>query len=181
MQVPMQITFRDIPPSDAIEVAVREKAAKLEEFYPRILGCRVVVEAPHRHHHKGRLYHVRVALTVPGTELVVSHSQDDRHAHEDAYVAVRDAFDAMRKQLEGYAGRQRGEVKTHEAGEMAGVVAELLPHRDHGRIETSDGRSIYFHRHSVQDQAFDRLEIGARVRFVETTGEEGPQASLVSM
>jgi len=49
-------------------------------------------------------------LTVPGAELVANHTQ-----HEDVYVAIRDAFDAMSRQLEDYARKQRGEVKTHAA------------------------------------------------------------------
>lgn len=179
MQIPLQVTFRDMPHSEAIELAVREKAAKLEEVYDRIMGCRVVVEAPHRHHHKGRIYHVRVDLTVPGGELVASRNQNDKHAHEDAYVALRDAFAAIRRQLENYARKQRGDVKVHEAPAETGVIAELEPHRDHGRIETPDGRSIYFHRNSVLNGDFEKLKVGAAVRFLEEVGDEGPQATTV--
>ena len=179
MRVPLQVTFRDLPHSDAIEAAIQEKAAKLEEVFDRIMGCRVMVEAPHRHHNKGRLYHVRIDLTVPGGELVASRSQDDNHAHEDAYVAVRDAFQAMRRQLKDHARKQRGEVKAHEVTEVGGVVSEVYPHRDHGRIETADGRSIYFHRNSLSNGNFDELAVGTAVRFVEEAGEEGPQASAV--
>lgn len=113
MQLPLQITFRDIPHSDAIEAAIQEKAAKLEQFYDRIMSCRVIIEAPHGHRHKGNLYHVRVELTVPDGELVVSRAPKEHKAHEDAYVAIRDAFDAARRQLQDYARKQRGEVKSH--------------------------------------------------------------------
>lgn len=179
MKVPLQVTFRDLPRSEAIETAIQEKAGKLEEVFDRIMGCRVMVEAPHRHHHKGRLYHVRIDLTVPGGELVASRSQDDNHAHEDAYIAVRDAFQAIRRQLENYARKQRGDVKAHEVAEVGGVISEVYPHRDHGRIETADGRSIYFHRNSLSNGNFDALEVGMAVHFVEEIGEEGPQASAV--
>lgn len=111
MQLPLQITFRNMHPSQAVESAVREKARKLERFYDRIVGCRVVVEAPHRQHHKGNLFHVRVDLTVPDDELVVSREAPNQHAHEDVYVALRDAFDALMRQLKEYARRRRGEVK----------------------------------------------------------------------
>jgi len=70
----------------------------------------VVVEMPQRHKHQGKLHSVRIDLTVPGAELVANHTQ-----HEDVYVAIRDAFDAMSRQLEDYARKQRGEVKTHAA------------------------------------------------------------------
>ena len=103
MQQSTRITFRDIPHSDAVEAAIREKAEKLHQYFDRIIACDVVVEAPHTHHNKGVLYHVRIDLTVPDEELVVSRSHDDKHAHEDVYVAIRDAFDAMRRQLKVYA------------------------------------------------------------------------------
>jgi ribosomal subunit interface protein len=100
--------MRDMEHSDAVEQRIREKADKLSRFYDRIMNCRVVVEMPQRHKHQGKLHSVRIDLTVPGAELVANHSQN-----EDVYVAIRDAFDAMTRQLEEYARKQRGEVKTH--------------------------------------------------------------------
>ncbi len=114
MKLPVQITFRNMSPSEALEANVREKAQKLERYYDGIMSCRVIVEAHHKHHHKGNLYHVRIDLTVPGQELVVSREPVEDHSHEDVYVAVRDAFDAARRQLEDYARRRRHQVKRHQ-------------------------------------------------------------------
>jgi ribosomal subunit interface protein len=108
MQVPLQVTLKDMPQSDAVESRIREKAEKLARFYDRIMSCRVVVETPQRHQHQGKLYSVRIDLTVPGAELVANRAQD-----EDVYVAIRDAFVAITRQLEDFARRQRGEVKSH--------------------------------------------------------------------
>jgi len=91
----LQITFRDVPPSAAVEEKIRARAAKLERFGKPITGCRVVIEAPHRHHHKGFGYNVRIDLTLPGQEIVVN-----REPQSDLYAAVRDAFDAATRQLE---------------------------------------------------------------------------------
>src|SRR3990170_3518334 len=110
MQLPLQVTLRDISPSEAIEAYIRERATKLDGFYDRIMSCRVAVEAPVRHHRKGGPFKVRIDLTVPGAELVVNRQADD-----DLYVAIRDAFDAARRKLEDYARRQRGAMKAHEA------------------------------------------------------------------
>jgi ribosome-associated translation inhibitor RaiA len=110
----MRITFRDVPFSSAVETTLREKAAWLEQF-GAIIACHVVVDAPHRHHHQGVLYHVRIDLTVPGTVLIVNRDPQEHHAHEDVYVAIRDAFDAARRQLEDYARRRRHETKSHES------------------------------------------------------------------
>jgi len=115
MQIPLQITFRDMEPSAAVETRIREKAAKLEQFYDHILSCRVTVEAPHAHQHQGKLYQVRIEVGVPDAQLVVSHEHHHKdQAHEDAYVAIRDAFDAIQRQLEDYARKRRGEVKQHQ-------------------------------------------------------------------
>ena len=178
MQLPVQISFRGMEPSDAVEAKIRERAAKLERFYDRIMGCRVVVESPHRRHHQGKLFHVRVDLTVPGGELAVTREPAEHHAHEDAFVAIRDAFDAVQRQLEDYARRQRGDLKTHE-GLPSGRVSKLFPDEGYGFIETLDGTEVYFHKHSVLDGVFDRLQVGSDVEFVEEQGEKGPQASTV--
>jgi ribosomal subunit interface protein len=181
MQIPLQITFRDMEPSDAVEVRIREKAGKLEQFYDQIMSCRVMVESPHGHHHQGTLYQVRIDLGVPDGELVVTHEHHHKdHAHEDVYVAIRDAFDAMKRQLEDYARKRRGKVKQHETP-AGGHVISLHPEEGYGKIETPDGRVIYFHRNSVLKNGFDRLEIGSEVRFAEETGERGPQASSVTL
>ena len=177
MQLTPEITFRGLEPTPALEAKVSERVERLERYHTRIMGCRVMIESHHRHHHKGKLYHVRIDLTVPGNELVVSRNPEENHAHEDAYVAIRDAFNAMERQLESFARRQRGEIKSHEELTDAGVVGEL--ELDHGRIETADGRSIYFHCNSVQSGGFEGLDVGSPVRFVEAAGDEGPQASLV--
>jgi ribosomal subunit interface protein len=111
MQVPLQITFRNLDSSPAVEAKIRERVEELEQFDDRIASCRVVVEVPNRHHLEGRLYHIRVDLKVPGREIVVKRDPPEHHAHEDIYVAVRDCFDAVRRQLEDHARRQRGDVK----------------------------------------------------------------------
>jgi len=181
MQTPLQITFRDVESSAAVEANIREKAAKLEQYYDRIMSCRVMVEAPHGHKHQGRLYRVRIDVGVPDGELVVSHEHHHRDsAHEDVYVAIRDAFDAMKRQLEDYARKQRGDVKQHVVPE-GGHVISLHPEEDYGKIETPEGRVLYFHRNSVLKDAFDKLEIGSEVRFSEEAGEQGPQASSVTL
>jgi len=108
MAIPLQITFRDMPHSDAVEQRIREKAVKLERFNGKILGCHVVVEMPQRHKHQGKLHSVHIDLAVPGRELAVNRVED-----EDVYVAIRDAFSAAQRQLESFVERQRGDVKTH--------------------------------------------------------------------
>lgn len=177
MQIPLQITFRDMEQSDAIEKAVREKAAKLEQF-TNIMSCRAVVQMINKHQHKGTMYQVSLDITVPGAEIVVSRDRGVDHSHEDVYVAIRDAFDAARRQLQDRHRKSHHKVKTHEVPPH-GRITELAADEGYGRIESSDGRSIYFHQNSVLNDEFTRLEVGSEVRFSEAQGDEGPQASSV--
>lgn len=179
MQLPLQITFKNMDHSPAVEARIREKAAKLERFFDRINRCEVVVEAPHRHHRKGKLYQVSIDITVPpGHELVVNREHRKDHAHEDVNVAIRDAFDAAARQLEDYARRLRGDVKEH-IPPLHGEVIRLFP--DHGFIETTYGQEVYFHRNSVVDDRFDSLEVGSEVRLAvaERESPKGAQATTV--
>jgi ribosome-associated translation inhibitor RaiA len=131
--IPIQVTFRGLSHSDAVENIVRERVAWLEHFYPGVVRCRVTVELPDRHQHDGRHFHVNVELTVPGgPPIVVSHEptlhgdlkdtagaahhkgMEAAGVHRYAGVAIHEAFDAARRHLEDFAREQRGAVKTHQ-------------------------------------------------------------------
>lgn len=94
--------------SDAVEAEVRQRAEKLEQFFDGITSCHAYIHAVQRSQQKGNVYEVRLEVRVPGTELAVSNRPGDRHAHHDVYVAVRDAFDAMERQLKRWKGQVRG-------------------------------------------------------------------------
>jgi len=175
----LQITFRNIDASPAVEAKIRERARELEQFFDRIVSCRVVIEAPNRRRH-GDLYHIRVDLKVPGNEIVVKRDPPEHHAHEDIYVAVRDCFDAVRRQLEDHVRRQRGDVKAHDVP-AHGRIGSLIAERDYGFINASDGTEVYFHRNAVANGVFEKLQVGDEVRFSlhSGEGEKGPQASAV--
>lgn len=175
----LQITFRNVDASPAVEAKIRERARELEQFFDRIVSCRVVIEAPNRRRH-GDLYHIRIDLKVPGDEIVVKRDPPEHHAHEDIYVAVRDSFDAVRRQLEDHVRRRRGDVKAHDVpshGRIGGLIAE----QDYGFINASDGTEVYFHRNAVANGGFEKLQVGDEVRFSlhSGEGEKGPQASAV--
>lgn len=180
MDVPLELSFRNMDPSDAVEANVRERVTKLERYFGRINSCRVVVEAPHRHHHKGKIYHVRIELGVPGPNILVSRDPGQHHAHEDVYVAIRDAFDAVQRRLEDHARKAAGKVKAHEVPSH-GQIASINGLQGYGIIALHDGQEVYFHRNSVVNDRFDLLNPGDEVRVViaEGEGEKGPQASTV--
>ena len=178
MTLPVRLTFHGFQPSEAVEARIRQRAEKLFRRHARITECRVVVEAPHRHHRHGKLYQLRIDLVVPGGELVINSAAHDKHAHEDVYVAIRDAFDAMDRKLEQFVSRRKNEIKAHEAP-AHGTIVRMFP--DYGFIEDSDGNEIYFHCNSVVEADYDNLQIGDPVRIVVAHGEsdKGPQASTV--
>jgi ribosomal subunit interface protein len=175
MQVPLQIAIRNVARSEALEAHIREKVAKLEEFHTHITSCRVSVEQMDKHHHQGRQFQVTVDVRVPGKEVVVN-----RDHHEDVYVALRDAFDSVKRQLEETVRLQRGAVKAHETAQH-GQIARLLREEGYGFIQTADGRELYFSRENVVHPGFDDLEAGTPVQFVEDAGAQGPQAKRVSV
>jgi ribosomal subunit interface protein len=180
MQIPLEVHFNNTDPSPAVEAAVRERVAKLEKFAADIVSCRVTIEAPHKHHKHGKLFHVSVDVRLPGGEVVANRDPSGHHAHEDVFVALRDAFDAVRRQLQDYVRKRRGSVKTHDVPPH-GVIAMLNKDADYGRISTPQGREIYFHRNSIVGADFERLKVGDEVRFSEEAGERGPQASSVQL
>lgn len=198
MILPVQVTFRNMPHSDAIEAMVREEAGQLDRYYNHIMSCRVMIEAPHRHRREGEQHHIRIDLTVPGGEIVVKRepslysrqkdvqeeeltkSAEVERSHKHLQVAIREAFSAARRRLQDYARRQRADVKSHE-GPPHGRVSRFYPDKGYGYIEAPDGREIYFHKNSVLGGDLKHVRVGAEVTFVEEPGDRGPQASSVRL
>jgi len=178
MDTPLEIAFHNTEPSQYLEDRIRERVDRMHRRFSRINSCRVVVEVPHRSQANAQAFHVRIESRVPGKELVVSRDPGRHKAHFDPYVMVRDAFDAMERQLEQHSQEVRGDVKSRSAP-MQGRV--LRTFREHGFIATTDGREIYFHRNAVVDARFENLEEGTPVELCLVHGESpaGPQATTV--
>jgi cold shock CspA family protein len=176
VQTPLQISVRNVEDSNAARTLVQKCVEKLEVFYGRITSCRVMIEVPQRFPAGTPIAHnVRVDIRVPGEEIVIR-----RQAHPELHTAIQEAFDAAGRRLQDYARRVRGDVK-QDTRMSRGTVTQLFPLEGYGFLQTDDGREVYFHRHSVLDEAFERLEVGSVVRFVEEAGDKGPQASTVAL
>lgn len=113
IDTPVQITFHGVDHSDAIENRIRQKITKLEQIAGHIVSCHVVVEVPHKHTHKGKLYNIKIDLTIPGHKIVVNRNSHLDHTHEDIYVAIRDSFNEAKRRLQDSMRRMQGNVKTH--------------------------------------------------------------------
>ncbi len=180
MQVPLEITFRDVVKTPDVEELIRKQTDKLHKFCQYMISCRVTIERPQKFQRAGNRYRVRLDIAVPpGKEIVVAKDPLDNEMHDDLRTVILEAFKAARRQLDKVVELQRKDVKRHE--EPVAFVTRIFPEANYGFLKTDDGRDIYFHRNSVADDDFDRLSIGTQVRFEESEGDEGPQASTVQI
>jgi len=179
MQVPLKISFDGIGHSDGIEFAIQSKIRQLERLCPSIIASRVLVGLSENRHLQGKLFRVRIDMTLPGYEIVVDRDPSEHRSHEDPYVALRDAFRAARRQLEDYVRINFRGKKRHHVAPPQGKVVRLLMEQDGGFLKTQDGREIYFNRNSVLNGGYEKIKLGDEVRYVEEMGEKGPQASSV--
>lgn len=181
MKVPLELAFRNLDSSNAVEQRVRERVSRLERYFKDITSCRVSIEAPHKSQYNTQHYEVHIDISVPGTEIVVSSDpKPSVNDHDDIYVAIRDAFDVAERRLKKHAGKLREQRKAEGRAEPPrGVIAKIFPDDGYGFLEAPDGREIYFHQNAVINQDFDELEIGLDVQYAEELGDKGPQASTV--
>ena len=179
MEVPVHVVLKKVPQASAVREEVIKAAGVLERFHPRVTACRVGVTNPDTRHRRGGHFDVHVVLQVPGHgDVVISRRAEDQPEREHLNVALRKAFAQARRRLQDTVRELRGDVKARAERDV-GKVSKLFGRNGYGIIETNDGREIYFHRNSVAEGKFRGLKIGAQVRFVETEGEKGPQASTV--
>lgn len=180
MNVPIEITYRDVAKSDGVERLIHQQVTKLEKFCKYISSCRIAIERPQQHHRTGNPYRVRIDITVPPShELVAIREPQDSDAHAQLRSVILSAFKAARRQVQELVERQRKEVKSRD--EPRALVVRLFQAEGWGFLKTPDGQEIYFHRNSVLHGDFDRLTIGTEVRFEPEEGEHGPQASSVQI
>ena len=179
METPAQIDFQGATLNEHIQQSVVAHIAALEKRFGRITACRIAVAAPSVHHRSSGQYQVTVHLALPdGREVNIDRTATEDERFADPAFAVNDAFKRARRRLQDQVRRMRGQVKVHEPQPLA-TVANIDRTGGFGFLETADGREVYFHRHSVLDDAFDKLDTGTRVAFVEEQGDKGPQASTV--
>lgn len=177
MQQLPQITIRDITHSEAVEEHLLEKIDKLNQFFDRIISCHVVVEQTQKHQTTGKLYHIRIRLSVPGKELMVNHNNNE---DTNLYISIRDAFKNMERQIKHYAQEMHGEMKWHSET-TEGEIVRLFDQDRFGFIRGfEDDTEFYFNADNVVSPQFEHLKVGTEVHFIEAMGDEGHQAHRVS-
>ena len=183
MKITPEITYRHLEKTTAIHNLVEEKIAKLEQFCDYMNSCRVVIEKDSDNPNSGSPYRVSIDITIPhGREIAVVENPDTGKQYTPLERVIRDAFEAARRQIVSISTEQQGKRKVHPEQEVSAVVEKLFSEEGYGFIrEASTGREIYFHRNSVVHDDFERLVVGAGVRYKETMGEMGPQATTVQL
>jgi cold shock CspA family protein/ribosome-associated translation inhibitor RaiA len=182
MKVPLEISFRGVDKTDDLERLIHEKSDKLEKICDTIISCRVAVERPQAHQQTGNPFRVRINLRLPpGKDLTVKRESSEGHLHDKLPVVISDAFDTAFRRLKKQMAKQQGQVKMHPEQEKIAFVVRLFNDEGYGFIKSIDGRELYFHRNSVLNDDFDRLEIGTGVRYVAEAGDEGPKASTIQI
>lgn len=176
--IPVQIHVRGLDKSPALEALIHEQVNKLGRFYTGIHSARVTVEKRRPHLCRGRPLQIRIVIQTTGHGSITAHEPGADDAHSDVHEAVCDAFKAMRRQLEDLARRQQGHIQ-HHAQRPHGHITDISPDRTFGRMVSSDGRTLYFHRNSLIGEDLDKLQQGTPVYYIEDIGDEGPQATSV--
>lgn len=180
--MPMEVSFRGVERTHAMERLISDQAEKLEQVCDHIISVRVSVEKPQEHQRSGNPYRVRIMARIPpGHELVAARDPSDRDLHDPLDKVVRDAFNALRRQIGQLNQKQKGDVKWHPEQETGALVSKLFKRDGYGFILTPEGREIYFHRNSVLHGDFDRLVIGVGVRYAEEMGDKGAQATSLEL
>lgn len=181
MQVTPEISYRDVSRSDWIDDYINRYVEKLDRLCDDIVACRIAIERVQHHKEKGNPYRVRVEVTLPKKKDLVA---DKRGAVGDPHVQlrpiIRQAFEAMEKQLKKHMEKRRGEVKNHH-DEPRAIVVRVFADNDYGFLKTPEGEEVYFHRNAVLHDDFERLTAGTEVRFEPEMGDDGLQASTVQI
>jgi cold shock CspA family protein/ribosome-associated translation inhibitor RaiA len=186
LQVPLEIAFHNIESSEWAEREIRERVAELERLYGRLNSCRVRIDQRAKDLTGTIPPVVHIELGIPGRkDLVVSHEPDHllrKYQHPDLHKAITEAFRIAERQLLDLKNEREDHSKgvTHESQQQfLGQVAEIEHEKDFGFLLTKEGSMLYFHRNSLLNADFDKLERGDQVHYVETVGDTGPVATKV--
>lgn len=188
MKVPLEVAYRNVEKTEALDNLVNEKVAKLERFCNYINSCHIAIEKIHDRPRHGSPYRVRIDITVPPShELVAESNPSEENQYVEIDAVIRDAFSKAERQVKELSRQQRESDQGKggaggAAQDTEALVIKLFPEQDYGFIKTLDGEAeIYFHRNSVIHSDFDRLAIGTGVRYSAIEDDQGIRATTVKI
>lgn len=123
MEHACQITFVGMEATEPIRVEIRAWLQRLAPLTNEVQSGHLLVEAIDVDR-KIRTYRVRMDLSMTGGAVVtVSNDHPSNAAHEDAFVAVRNAFRAARRQMEIHYNGRSPAARIAPAAPMAAALA----------------------------------------------------------
>jgi cold shock CspA family protein/ribosome-associated translation inhibitor RaiA len=183
MQRPLQITYKGLDRSDSLDALIAKRVDALELLFPRLIGCRVVVEVPHRSAESAKVpIAFSVEVDVPGHNTIVGKDEEERRETKgDQAVALTHAFNAVERQLEKITDQRSASVHGLGANGEAGMIMRLFREQGYGFVQVDNSPELYFTRMNVGGDEFDSLEDGMMVHVTRamTEGPMGPQASTI--
>lgn len=182
MEVPPEMAFRGVEPTDELKNMILDGIETLESVYPNLISCRSMVADDTPDQTSGKSYRVRLEVGIPGKSVVVDRQHSEADEPPTLEQTINEAFSVARKRLVKAKKLQRGETKVHELPPHGRVVRLLVDDTGvrYGFIENREGRQIYFHEEALVDLEYDDLEVGDEVRYAAAQGDEGLQASTVA-
>lgn len=182
MDVPPEIAFRGLDPTDDLKDLILEGIDDLEDVYPRLVSCRTMVADTTPDRNSSHNYRARLEIGIPGKTVVVAETPPPGGEPRAVDQTIKDAFKVGRKLLQKEKDRQRGAVKTHDLPPHGRIVRLLTDSTGvrYGFLESREGRQIYFQESALVDLSYDDLDVGTEVRYAAAEGRDGPQASTVA-
>lgn len=180
MRIPVEISFHGVSRSAAIEDMIKKDAAKLERVCDSMVSCRVGIKLDQKSKASNNLFKVTIEMRVPpGHNLVVTNSPEDKGDSSDLKAVLKTAFKTAQRRLKQLVEKRQGDTKHHHEQEVNGIITKIFADEGYGFLRTLEGEEIYFHRNSVINEQFERMEPGTGVSYTAETGDKGLQASSV--
>lgn len=180
--MPLEISFHGLESSESIEQIIQNDAAKLERVCDRLISCRVGVKLDQKSSNTSNPFKITIEMRVPpGHNLVVTNKSGVKEAADDLPAAIKNTFKSAHRRLKQLVEKQQGAKKSHPQQEITGIITKIFSAEGYGFLRTIDGEEVYFHRNSIVNDEFDRLEPGTGVSYTTQVGEEGLQASSVQV
>lgn len=181
MHVPIEIDYRNVNKTEALETRIRDRIAKMDKLSDKLSSCHLSVEKLHEHQDSGRRFRVRLVMHhPPGQELVVDRNSSGGDVHQEVHQVVDEVFDSAERKLKKLVDKLHGDVKSHPHQEPTAVIMEIHREAGEGRLRSVEGQELYFNRTTSPDD-FDHLDEGDGVSYIEAHTEEGPYANSVRL
>jgi len=182
MRIPLEISFQGLSRSESLEQLIRKDAAKLERVCDDLISCRIGIKLNQKSRNTANPFRIRIEMRFPpNNNLVVTHNSGIKEAADDLPTAVKNAFKTAQRRLKRLVEKQQAEMKSPPQQDMMALVIKIFADEGYGFIRSLDGEEIYFHRNSVLNNDFDRLEPGTGVNYTAALGEKGLQATSVQI